>query len=350
MLVGVIVGAAASLGATAALGGFDSQPRVVERSVAVQPVSGTDDDGTVAAIVARTAPAVAAVRVERDGTASSASAIVLRSDGHLLTNAHVVDSADTVEVRLHGGTSAPASVVGTDPLTDLAVLHVDAERLEPAALGTVDAVAVGDRAVAVGMVRNSGWSTEVTTGLIRGLDRRLRAPDGTDLHGMMLFDAPLADGVDGGPLVDDSGAVVGITSEVPATTGSGVRTSSATGDALGVATPIDVARRISDEIIDHGRPRHVWLGVEGSDLDAAAAVELGIAGGASISRVVPDGPAERAGVLKGDVIVAVGEEPVGSMSDLIAALRLHEPGDEVTVSLRRGDDAVSARVALAERS
>jgi putative serine protease PepD len=340
-----LVGATLSLAAVAAMGGLGSDVRVVERSVAVPPVDAAED-GSVGDLVDRTRPSVAAVRAEHDGSATSASALVLRSDGHLLTNAHVVDGADSVEVRLHDGSAVPATVVGLDPLTDLAVLRVDAD-LRPAVLGTAEGTDAGDRVVVVGVVGPSGRSTDVVTGRVRGLDRRLQLEDGTVLHGMIVLDVSLIDGVDGGPLLDGSGAVIGITTD--ATRAAANVVSTPTDPRVASATPIDLARRIGEEILEHGQARHAWLGVSGADLDPDAAIEMGIAGGAEVTDVVPRSPAEQAGVEEGDVVVAVAGRPVGSMSDLIARLREYEPGDPVELTLRREDGPVKTTAVLIER-
>ena len=310
-------------------------------------IDATDD--TVAAIAARTAPTIAALHIDRDGTSATASAIVLRSDGHLITTAHAIDGADAIEVHLHGGAIRTASVVGTDRATDIAVLHVDDDGLTPAAIGTAEAVTVGDRAITIGLAEAGTWETELTTGFIRGIDRKLRLPDGTVLHDMLLIDTLLDHGAVGGPLLDASGAVVGITHAVPV--GDGDEPALASDDNVrGVASPIELATRIADQIIEHGRARHVWLGVEGTDADLDVAKRLGVAGGASVSEVAPHGPAAAAGLEEDDVIVAVDGAPVESMSDLISVLRAHDPGDEVTMTVCRGDEELAVSVVLAEKS
>lgn len=344
-----LVGASLSLGVLAALGTFDPGTTIVERNVAIQPVTSIDSGAdTVAAVAARTTPTIAALRIERAGVTWAASAIVLRSDGYLITTAQVVDDADSIEVHLHGGAIHTATVVGIDPATDIAVLHVDDEGLEPAAIGTAEAVAVGDGAITIGLADTGVWETDLTTGFIRGVDRRLQLPDGTVLHDLILIDVTLHDGVVGGPLLDAGGAVVGITHAFPASEDDEASTLVG-GEMLGVATPIDLARRIADQIIEHGHARHVWLGVEGTDVSSAAAGDLGIAGGALVTSVVEASPAATAGLIDGDVIIEVEGESVESMSDLIGALRSRDPGDEITVVVRRGAESVSLRVELAEK-
>ncbi len=337
-----LVGATLSLGLVAALGGFTGHTTVVQRNVAIQPVtSSASNDDTIAAITARTAPSVAAIRVTRDGVTTAGSALVLRSDGYLVTNAHLVDAATTIEVRLQAGTSIGATVVGSDPLTDVAVLHVDVADLLPAALGSADTLSMGDRIVAIGAADTPGWAPDVTTAVISGLGRRLRAADATVLHDMIVIDQALGRASSGGALLDVRGAVVGVTSDIPAAEGDR--------PVRGVAMPIDLAVHVADQIIEHGHALHVWLGIEGTDVSSADALDLGIAGGASVTRVIDASPAAAAGFAAGDVVVAIDGETVDSMSHLIAALRIHQPGDEVTLSVRRGDATVPITVTLDER-
>ena len=336
-----LVGATLSLGVVAALGGFTRDTTIVQRNVAIQPVTSSAADDTIAAITARTAPSVAAIRVTRADGTTAGSALVLRSDGYLVTTAHLLHDATTIEVRLQAGSSTAATVVGTDPLTDVAVLHVDAADLLPAVLGTAETLSMGDRIVAIGAADAPGWATEITTAVISGLGRRLRAADDTVLHDMILIDQALGEAAGGGALLDARGAVVGVTSDIPATTGDN--------PVRGVAMPIDVAVQVADQIIEHGHARHVWLGIEGTDLSSEKAMALGIAGGASVSRVVDGSPAATAGLAPGDVIVAIDGRAVDSMSHLIVALRAHEPGDQVTLSVRRDTATMPMVVTLDER-
>ena len=338
-VVSALAGAVLALGIAAAAGGFDQPTRLVERQVAVQPVTGTDSDAsTVAAIATRTAPAVAALRMNRDGTTTPGSAIVYRSDGHLVTSGHLVDGADAIEVRTHGGWTGPATVLGIDELTDVAVLHVDAANLEPAALGSASGLRVGDRAVALGAAGDGGWSPAVATGVVSQLGRRMQSESGRALHDLIVVDVALDDGTHGGALLDRHGAVVAMT---------GAPTPAAD---LAAATPIDTVRRVAAQIIEHGRPRHVWLGVEGADLAAPAAMRMRIPGGAQVNRVVEGGPAAATGLPAGDVITRVDDTVIGSMSDLIAALRPHIPGDVVRLSVRRGDERLALEITLTERT
>lgn len=340
--VSALIGATLTVGLIAAFGGFDERTRIVERQVAIQPVTSADADDSVAALTARTAPSVAGVYVTRGDVRIVGSAVAVRSDGYLLTTASLVADADEIEIRLEDDGVAPARVVGHDDATGVAVLHVDGATLTPAAVGTADRLDVGDELVAVTHLDGGRWSAGVERVVVSALDRRLRADDGAVHHGMILFDAPLAVGAAGGPIVDRSGAVVAIAGAVPAAGDDD--------EAYGVATPIDIAIHACDQLIEFGRVRHVWLGVEGLDLAADAASALGIEGGAAIQDVLDGSPAASAGLAEGDVIVGVDGEPVASMSELIARLRTSEPGDEVVLEVRRGEESMETRAVLTEKT
>lgn len=340
LTVAAILGATLSLGTVAAVGGFDTRTRVVTERVAAPPAVRSVADDRVGDIAEQNAPSIVAVRADHDGTTVAGSATVLRSDGYLLTNATLVRGASIIEIRTHDGGSHPATLVGADTLTDIAVVKVDLSDLRPAVLGSSSELAVGDRAIAIGAPDDGGWSTTITTGVVSATGRRLKAGDGAVLHGMLLFDAPMAPGVAGGPLLDVDGNVVGVTSGVPAD-GDGIR--------FGVATPIDTAKHVADQLMEYGHVKHVWLGIEGTDLASSTAMAMGIAGGATVTSVAENGPAAQAGVQPDDVIVGVDGIGIDSMSDLIGALRTRQPGEDLAITIRRGEVEHSVTVVLAER-
>jgi putative serine protease PepD len=334
VLASGLAGAALALGSVALLGGFDD--RVVERQAAGFTADVAQDTAAgPAAIADRTAPSVAALRIDRGGERTDASAVAFRPDGHLLTDGPAVLGADGIEVALQGGWTGTARLVGIDDVTGLAVLHVDTDT-EPAAFAAGD-LATGAPTVAVGTSLEGGWGTTVSTGVVAGLDRRLEGRDGTTRHGMILVDRPFAPGSAGGALVDGDGDVVGIVSGGQAT---------ASGTSYGVATPIDLAHHVAEQLVEDGHARHVWLGLRGTDLDVDAAASLGVAGGALVEDALADGPAHRAGIVPGDVIVAVDDHPTPTMSVLIAALRRHEPGDVVALAIHREGEPHTVRVTL----
>lgn len=335
--ISALIGATLSLGVVAALGGFETRTRLVEREIAVPPIEGVRASDAVATIATRTAPAIGALRIERDGETSAGSAVAFRSDGYLVTSGHLVEGASAIHVRLHDGSAVSATVVGSDPMTDVAVLRIEGTEVDTAPFGTASTLRVGDRGIAIGATDDGGWSPLVVTGVVSALGRRLHADSGELLHDMIMVDVPLTADTAGGALVDSHGAVVGLI------------TAASPNGPLGAATTVDVVHRVAEELIAHGKARHVWLGVEGSDLDRDDAASLDLPGGASVNRVVDGSPASAAGLLAGDVIVGVDGEDIGSMADLIAALRPHMPGDVVALSLRRGTEALVVQVTLAER-
>ncbi len=343
-----VAGAIVTLAVLALLGRLDggddrAAPAVIRQaaSPAAAPVAGS---ASVVRIAEEVRPAIAKVRVEGQATASSGSAVLYRDDGHLLTNAHVVADADSIEVSLADGSTHEARVEGTDELTDIAVLRIpgapDGEPYPTAVLGTAADLAVGQPVVAIGSPLGLAGGSSVTTGVVSALGREVEA-EGSSLLDMVQTDAAISPGSSGGALLDGTGAVIGITTAV------GVSEVGAEG--LGFATPVDVARSVAEDIIASGRAVHVWLGVHGSDLDRRSAEDMGVDGGARVERVVDGSPAAEAGVTPSDVILRVEEEAVASMSALVIALRERDPGDEVSLEVLHDGDRRQVVVGLVER-
>ena len=337
MVASGIAGATLAVGAVAALGGFEE--RVVERQAAAQRSAIDSTDDGVEDVARRTAPSVAALVVHRGEEQTPASAVVWRSDGYLVTDGPAVAGADEIDVVLHGGDTGVARLVGVDDVTGIAVLHVDAELDHALAGNDTDPVDVGVRTVAVGASPDGGWDLTVSSGVVAAVGRRLESGDGATRHGMILVDKAFAPGAAGGALGDGNGVVVGIISGAGAASG---------GATFGVATPIDLARHVADQLVEHGRAQHVWLGLRGTDLDVDDAMEVGLAGGALVE-ATDDGPARRAGIEPGDVVVSVDGERVPTMSALIAVLRRHVPGDVVVLGVHRAGETRDVRVTLASK-
>lgn len=335
MVLSGLAGATLAVGTVAALGGFET--RVVERQVAAQTSSVDPLDDGLEDVAHRTAPSVAALLVHRGDEQTPASAVVWRHDGYLVTDGPSVAGADEIDVVLQGGDAGVARLVAVDDLTGIAVLHVDDE-LEHALLADdVEPVGVGVRTVAVGASPDGGWDLTVSSGVVSAVGRRLEAPDGATRHGMILVDKAFPRGTAGGALVDRHGVIVGIISGASASSG---------GATFGVATPIDLARHVADQLVEHGRAEHVWLGLRGTDLDVDEAMAMGLAGGALVE-AIDDGPAGHAGIEPGDVVVSVDGDPTPTMSALIASLRRHVPGDVVVLGIHRAGETRDVRVTLA---
>jgi len=321
-------------------------PRVVERSVvekvAVTPIVSSPmlrGMPGVAEVAEQLRPAIVRVDVERrDGNAARGSGIVFRDDGLVLTSASLLPEAREVTVVLADGRRLEATVVGRDPLTDVAVLDADAEHLPVAVLGSAATLQVGAATITIGAPTGAGGRLTVLAGIVSALGRQVPTSRGLVLHGMIQTDTPLEDDAAGGAVVDATGAVVGLT-----TAGA------EDGDRFGYATPVDVANRVADRIVTHGRMVHGWLGVEGIDLPGELASTLGVPGGALVREVAPGSPAAAAGLAPNDVVTAIGDDEVRSISTLIVALRQHDPGDQVTVAYWRAGAPHEATVTIAER-
>lgn len=327
----------------ASIGPSGSDRQVVER-VPVTPVSfetfSADRRGAgQGGIAERVGPAVVRLEVQTAGpSATIGSGFVFRNDGHVLTNAHLLTGARRVTVVTHDGRELDATVVGSDTTTDVAVIKIAGGLPTTVALGSADGLAVGAPATAIGAPLGPDDYPAVAVGTIAALGRQVDT-DAGPLHDMIATDAPFSSTSSGGPLVDGSGVVIGIVTDAGApASGAG---------APGFAIPIDLARSVADDIIEIGRARRVWLGIEGTDLDAARAAVLGVSRGALVSTVVVDSPAARAGLSDGDVIVALEGVPIVTMSSLVAALRRHDPGDRVRVDYIRANRSASCEVSLA---
>ncbi|MBV9043325.1 MAG: trypsin-like peptidase domain-containing protein [Acidimicrobiia bacterium] len=338
-----LVGALLASGVVVVAGGIGNRAteRIVEREeVPVRTVASTPGTESVVDIAQRVRPAITQVRVEGKQGDASGSGVLFQSDGHLLTNFHVIDGADAVKVVIDSGRELTAKVVGTDPENDVAVLKIDGGPFPVAALGTAADLQVGQPAIAIGSPLGLAGGPSVTVGVVSALHRRLDTQSGPPLLDMIQTDAPISPGSSGGALLDSDGAVIGLTTAVATTDGA---------QGLGFATPIDIARSSADQLIAGGKVVHVWLGIEGTDVDPTTAKEMAIDGGALIGRVVQGSPADKSGLQARDVIVALDNQPVKSMGALVVALRTHRPGDAVSIDVRRGKDQRHMTVSLIER-
>jgi len=288
----------------------------------------------------RTQRAQASVIELRTGTGRSGSAVVFHRDGYLLTSAQVLDPADAITAMTPDGTLRPARLIGHDSDTDVALVKVDGLELFEADLGSSAGLKVGDQVAAVGAARGGAGGPSVTVGVVRTLHRELVASGGgSTLFDMIQTDVALDPGSAGGALVDVGGSVVAITSGAAGGTGRPT-----------FATPIDVARRVAEQMMNRGRAQKVWFGVEGLDVDDEAAADLDVEGGAVVWSVQPDSPAESSGIRPGDVILALDEHAVSSMSDLVVALRSKRPGDVVAVSFLRDGRPATESATLGENA
>ena len=313
--------------------------------------------------VARVAPSVVTVQTEvvqrvaadpfesmfggRSGTQTQAglgTGFIIRADGVIVTNAHVVAGASRISVMLRDGTTYPAKAIGTDETNDLAVLKVSASDLPVAPLGDSDNLLVGEWAIAIGnpygfMLGNSEPS--VTAGVISGVGRNLvaRGEGASAYFDMIQTDASINPGNSGGPLASATGEVVGVNSSIYSTSGGSI--------GLGFAIPINRARRVAEDLLAHGRVRRPWIGVRLEEPRTDNPREL-IARGATVASVTTGSPAERAGLRRGDVITRVRTRVVHNRFDWDAALLDLRVGEQVPLVIRRGGSDVNVSVTIAD--
>ncbi|HET9684468.1 MAG TPA: trypsin-like peptidase domain-containing protein [Gemmatimonadaceae bacterium] len=317
----------------------------------------------ITSAVARVAPAVVTVQTEmvqrvaadpfdaffggRSGTQTSAglgSGFIMRPDGVILTNAHVVAGATSISVMLRDGTTYPARTLGTDETNDLAVLKVDAKSLPVAPLGDSNNLLVGEWAIAIGnpygfMLGNSEPS--VTMGVISGVGRNLvaRGEGPSAYFDMIQTDASINPGNSGGPLVNADGEVIGVNSSIYSTSGGSI--------GLGFAIPINRARRVAEDLLTHGRVRRPWIGVQLEELRTQNPRDL-IVRGAQVASVAPSSPAQQAGMRPGDIIVRLADRGIRNRFDWEAALLDLRVGDKVPLVVRRGGRDVPLTVSIAD--
>jgi putative serine protease PepD len=308
--------------------------------------------GSVAAIARNVVPVVVSIDVTTANGSGTGSGVIVRKDGYIVTNNHVVGDAQTISVTLADGTVADADRVGTDPETDLAVIKARVTGLPVATLGRSSNLSVGDPVVAVGSPL--GLKGTVTSGIISALNRSIDVPAEAGGRPVVLVnaiqtDAAINPGNSGGALVDRAGRVIGINSAI-ASLGGGL-TGESGSIGVGFAIPIDEARAVAEEIIRTGRATHPYLGISGNDLTPQTAQQfnLDVKQGAIVMEVTPGGPAQRAGIQARDIIVALGGTQVAGMGDLIGAIRSHKIGETVTVTYIRDGTKRTVRVTLAQK-
>src|SRR6267378_1678807 len=286
-------------------------------------------------VVERVAPSVVNVRRGQSG----GSGVIVTPDGYALTNAHVVDGAQAVEVTLGSGKEARAQVVGNDPATDLAVIRIAESGLPAAELADADSLRVGQLVIAIG--DPLGFHSTVTTGVVSALGRSLSAKDGRLIENVIQTDAALNPGNSGGPLVDTHSKVVGInTAIIP------------TAQGICFAIPAATARMVAGMLIRDGRVRRAYLGIGGAatPIGRQLANELGITNtsGIRILEVVAGGPAQRAGLEIRDLIVDLDGAPIATLSDLQRTLAADRIGRPVEVGYVRFGELRRTTVTPAE--
>lgn len=294
--------------------------------------------------------------VPQQGTGSG---FVIDRQGHIVTNNHVVEQADELEVTLADKTKVPAKVVGRDPSNDLAVVKIEVpqDKLHPLKLGDSGVLQVGQMAIAIG--NPFGLERTVTRGVVSSLGRTLRADNGRLMAGIIQTDAAINPGNSGGPLLNSRGEVIGINTAIFSPSGGSV--------GVGFAVPVNTAKRLVPELIAKGRVAHAWLGISGLDLSPqlAKALKLPNTEGILVAQVVKGGPADKAGLRAGsrlvrvgnqrlpaggDIITAVDGKPTKTMDDLTLYLDAERrPGEVVKLAIVRDEKPATLDVTLGER-
>jgi S1-C subfamily serine protease len=273
--------------------------------------------------------------------AGSGSGVILTPDGYILTNAHVVEDAAGLEVRLADGRQVPARIVGTDPDSDLAVARAEASGLAAAALGNSDRLRVGQLVVAIG--NPLGFEATVTAGVVSALGRSLRSRAGRLIENVIQTDAALNPGNSGGPLVDSHGRVVGVNTAII----QGAQ-------GLCFAVPANTAAWVAGQLIARGRVRRVYLGIAGQTVSLPRAQVRGLRLPAEsavlVREVAPSSPAARGGIRSGDLLLSLNGLPVRSVDDVHRHLGPLRAGDAIAVRVLRGARLQELSLAAVEAS
>ena len=321
--------------------GTAETPAVTDGSSSVREVYTRDGRGVVSVDVAATS----------DAGPAGGSGFVVDEAGHIVTNQHVVERAEEISVRFSDGVRRTAEVVGQDPSTDVALIQVDApkEALKPLTLGDSNSVGVGEPVIAIGNPLNVGIS--VTTGIVSGLGRPIKAPNNYTINDAVQTDAAINPGNSGGPLLDSRGTVIGVNAQIASESGGS--------EGVGFAVPINTVKSVITQLITDGKVVHGYIGVEmyplGIDEISAYAglsertldERYGLPGdGAIVSEVTPDGPAEKAGIRggddkeiegirvpMGDVITGIEGGPVSSSEDVIEVVNSVKPGERLLMTV-----------------
>ncbi|MGZ5333326.1 MAG: S1C family serine protease [Solirubrobacterales bacterium] len=290
---------------------------------------------------------------------ATGSGFVTDTDGHILTNNHVVSGADKITVKIGDGQTMDAKLVGADPSSDVALLQVEADSssLHPLDLGDSSKVTVGDPVVAIG--NPFGLDRTVTSGIVSALQREISAPNGFSISDVIQTDAPINPGNSGGPLIDASGDVIGINSQIESGGGQG-------SVGIGFAVPINTASDVVKQLETTGEVKRAFLGVSGADVTPglASAVNLPVDHGALVQQAYQGSPAARAGLkggqtqatvggqevlLGGDIVVQVNGKDIQGMDEVVQAVNEAEPGDELKLTVLRDGKQQDITVRLGER-
>jgi putative serine protease PepD len=291
---------------------------------------------TVRSIYASVSPSVVRIIVQEGGSEASGTGFVIDTGGTIVTNAHVVGSATSAQVRLDDSSATiQARVLGTDASSDLAVLRVDSAKtahLRPLTLADSDSVQVGDLAVAIGYPL--GLDRTATAGIVSGVGRAIKAPNGFSIDKVIQTDAPINPGNSGGPLLDGGGRVIGVNSQIATAGGGGGNV------GIGFAVPANTVRTVVPRLEAGGSIKRPYLGVSTQSVNGT---------GAQVADLVPSGPADTGGVALGDVILNVAGKEIHAPADISTAIESRKPGVDVSIDVQRGGATRTLHVKLGTR-
>jgi serine protease DegQ len=341
-------------------------PQIVSIAASPEPAVRADAPGSLAPAARRAAPAVVSIAASKaarrnphaddpwfqfffgqgEGLPSQepqrglGSGVIVSPEGYLLTNHHVIEGADEIEVQLADGRQARAKVVGTDPETDVALLKIELGKLPTAVFGNSEQLQVGDAVLAIG--NPFGVGQTVTAGIVSALGRNQLGL--STFENFIQTDAAINPGNSGGALVDATGNLVGINTAIFSRSGGSL--------GIGFAIPAATARGVMEGLLRDGRVRRGWIGVEPRDLPADMANALGLPprGGVLITGVLQDGPASRGGLQPGDVVTRIGSRGVANTAELLNAVAALPPGSDALVRVQRRDKTIDLALKVGQRA
>jgi putative serine protease PepD len=297
-----------------------------------QPVAASSSTASATTTAGRVYSSARQGVVEIVAGNAEGSGFVIDTSGHIVTNQHVVDGANSIQVKFADGTKASATVVGADPSSDVAVLKVgvDSSKLHPLSFGDSSKVGVGDPVVAIGSPY--GLDGSLTAGIVSALDRTITAPNNYSISGAIQTDAPINHGNSGGPLLNAAGQVIGVTAQIESGSGDN--------SGVGFALASNAVKQVADQIVAGQNVTHPYLGLQLTDA----------AGGATVAAVTDGSPAGSVDIRRGDVVTQIDGKSVGSSAAVIAAVQSHKPGDKLAITLRRSGQSQSVSVTLGDKS
>jgi putative serine protease PepD len=354
----IVAGALAIAMVAAVFGGIAGGLLVSRRdggggSLPVSPTGSTArPSGSIADIAARSLPSVVTIKVEGTGASGTGSGFVIRKDGYILTNNHVVDAvvvSGKITVIFSDGKSAAAKIIGRDESYDLAVIRVDRNDLPPLALGASSTVVVGDPVIAVGAPL--GLDSTVTSGIVSALNRAVTPGAASDSTASFInaiqTDAAINPGNSGGPLLDLAGRVIGVNSAIARVAGSADPLGAQSGNiGVGFAIPSDQARKTAEQLIATGKATHPVIGVMIDTSYQGEGVKIAAAPRNGSPPITKGGPADKAGLKPGDVIISFDGRPITGPDEFVVAIRARSVGDQVLMTIRRGTTERTVKMIL----